>query len=44
MYFADIGSSLQLFLKVCAGWGAQSIMAENGTLGNQEKAAFSHQH
>jgi hypothetical protein len=43
MYFADIDSSLQLFLKICAGWGAQSIMAENGTVGNEEKSTVSYQ-
>jgi hypothetical protein len=37
MYFADIGSSLELSLKVCAGWGAQSIMPENYWDGNVEK-------
>jgi hypothetical protein len=37
MYFADIGSSLELLLKVCAGWGAQSIMPENYWDGNVEK-------
>jgi hypothetical protein len=37
MYFADIGSSLELLLKDCAGWGAQSIMPENYWDGNVEK-------
>jgi hypothetical protein len=36
MYFADIASSLQLFLKICAGWGARSIMAEFFPDGNVE--------
>jgi hypothetical protein len=36
MYFADIASSLYFGLENCAGWGAQTIMAENGVEGNVE--------
>jgi hypothetical protein len=44
MYFADIASSLYFVLRICAGWGARSTMAENGVDGNVEKAAaLSHQ-
>jgi hypothetical protein len=44
MYFADIASSLELFLKDCAGWRARSIMPEVFGDGNVEKrAAVSYQ-
>jgi hypothetical protein len=39
MYFADIASSLYFVWEMCAGWGAQSIMAEIAGEGNVEKEA-----
>jgi hypothetical protein len=37
MYFADIASSLHFVLGNCAGWRAQSIMAEFVEERNAEK-------
>jgi hypothetical protein len=36
MYFADIASSLYFGLENCAGWCAQTIMAEIAGEGNVE--------
>jgi hypothetical protein len=40
MYFADIASSLYFGLENCAGWGAQTIMAEIAGEGNVENRPY----